>query len=119
MHSTVAQFSKQCGTCALIKDSIQYAHRALQPLLLPPAQFHSYNLDFITYFPLAWGLNCVLTIIDHLTKLMYLIPCTMWKNKLSAAQITKLLFENNVRFLVVLKKLVHNRAPRFTAQFWL
>ena len=81
-----------------MKDSTQHARRALQLLLVPPAQFYSYTLDFVTDLPLARGFNCVLTIIDYLTKLIHLIPCTMGADKLSAAQVAKLLFENIVRF---------------------
>ena len=67
MRSTVAQFCKQCGTCALTKDSTQHAHGALQPLPVPPARFHSYTLDFVTDLPPARGFNCVLTVIDQLS----------------------------------------------------
>ena len=49
---------------------------------------------------------------------MRLIPCTMGEDKLSAAQVAKLLFENIVRFFGVPKKLVHDHDPRFTAHLW-
>ena len=88
MCSTVAQFCKQYGTCALMKDSTQYAHGALQQLLVPPAQFHSYNPGFITALSPAWGFNYVLTVIDCLTKLIHLITCTMGEDRLSASQVT-------------------------------
>ena len=42
----------------------------------------------------------------------------MGEDKLSAAHVTKLLFENIVRFFVVPKELVHDRDPRFTAHLW-
>ena len=42
----------------------------------------------------------------------------MGEGKLLAAQVTKLLFENIVRFFRMPKKLVYDRNPRFTAQFW-
>ena len=85
MYSTIVKLCTQCGTCAFIKNSNQHAHGLLQLLLVPPAQFHSYTLDSFTDLPPAWDFNCVLTVIDHLTKLMYLIPCTMGEGKLSAA----------------------------------
>ena len=118
MLSTVAQFCKQYGTCALMEDSTQYAHGALQPLPIPPAQFHSYTLDFVTNLPPARGFNCVLTIINCLTKFKCLVPCTMGEDKLSAAQVAKLLFENIIRFFGVPKELVHDHNPRFTAHLW-
>ena len=118
MRSTVAQFCKKYGTCALTKDSTQYAHGALQPLPVPPAQFHSYTLDFVTNLSPAWGFNCVLTFIDHLTKFRSPIPCTMGEDKLSAAQVSKSLFENIFRFFVVPKELVHDHDPKFTDHLW-
>ena len=105
MRSTVAQFCKQCGICALTKDSTQHVHRALQPLPVPLARFHSYTLDFATNLPPSRGFNHVLTIVNHFTKFTYLIPCTMGEDKLSAAQVAKLLFENFLGFLVYQKSL--------------
>ena len=49
---------------------------------------------------------------------MHLIPCTMVEDKLSAAQVIKLAFENIVKFFRVPKKLVYNQYTRFTAQIW-
>ena len=49
---------------------------------------------------------------------MHLIPCTMGENKLSSIQAAKLVFENTVWFFRVLKELIYNCYPRFTAQFW-
>ena len=118
MRSTVAHFCKQCGTSALTKDSTQHAHGALQPLPIPPARLHFCTLDFVTDLPPTWGFNCVLTIVNCLTYFTCLIPCTMGENKLSAAQVARLLFESNVRFFGVPKELVHNRDPRFTAHLW-
>ena len=101
-----------------MKDSTQHAHGALQPLPVPPAQFHSYTLDFVADLPPARGFNCVLTVVDCLTKFTCLIACTMGEDRLSAAQVAKLLFENIVRFFGVPKELVHDRDPRFTAHLW-
>ena len=81
----VLQYSKTLHTmctCAFIKNSNQHAHEPLQLLLVPPAQFYSYTLDFFTDLPPASDFKCVLTVIDHLTKVMYLIPCTMGEGKL-------------------------------------
>ena len=85
---------------------------------VPPARFHSYTLDFVTDLPLARGFNCILTIVDYLTKFTRLIPCTMGEDKLLAAKVAELLFENIVRFFGVPKELVHDRDPRFTAHLW-
>ena len=116
MCSIVAQFCKQCGAWKLAKDSTQYAHRALQLLLVPSVHLHLYTFDFVTYLPPEQGFNCILTVIDHLTKLTFFIPCTIGEDKLLAAQVTKLLFENIARFFWVPKKLIHDCNPRFTAQ---
>ena len=49
---------------------------------------------------------------------MHLIHYTIGEDKLSAAQVAKLLFENIVRFFRVPKDLVHDYNPRFTAYIW-
>ena len=49
---------------------------------------------------------------------MHLIPCTIGEDKLSAAQVLELLFENIVSFFGMPKELVHDCNPRFTAQLW-
>ena len=118
MCSTVAHFCKQYGTYALTKDSTQHAHTALQPFPVLLAQFYSYTLDFVTDLPPVQGFNCVFIVVDLLTKLTHLIPCTMGEDKLLAAQVTKLLFENTIRFFRVPKKLVHDFNPRFTTYLW-
>ena len=101
-----------------MKDSTQHAHGALQPLPVPPVELHSYPLDFVTNLPPEWDFNCVLTVMDHLTKLTHFIPCTMGDDKLLAAQVTELLFENIVRFFGVPKELVYARDCSFTAHIW-
>ena len=42
----------------------------------------------------------------------------MGVDKLSAAQVTKLLFENIVRFFGLPKELAHDSDPRLTAHLW-
>ena len=42
----------------------------------------------------------------------------MGGNKLSAAQVAKLLFDNIVRVFGAPKELVYDRDPRFTAHLW-
>ena len=118
MYSIVAQSCKQCGTCAPTKDISQYAPVELQPLLVSPVQFHSYNFDFVTNLAPAQGFDFILLFIDYLTKLMHLIPCIIGKDELSAAKVTKVLFKNIVRFYRVPKELVYKYDPRFTAQLW-
>ena len=118
MSSTVAQFCKQCGTCALTKNSTQYAHWALQLLPVLPVWSHSYTLEFVTDLPPAWVFNCILIVIDCFTKLRHLIPYTKGEDKLSAVQVAKLLFENIPRFFLVPKEIVHGRDPRFTTHLW-
>ena len=48
---------------------------------------------------------------------MHIIPYIMGEDKLSAAQVPRLQFENIVRFFLVIKKFVYNHNPKFTAFF--
>ena len=118
MQSIILQFCKQCSTCAFTKYSTQHTHRALQPLAVPPTQFHLCTFDFVPDLPAAQGFNCLLTAIDYLIKLICIIRSTMGADKPLAAQVTKILFENIVRFFGVPEELVCDSYPRFSAQLW-
>ena len=98
------------------KKNTQHAHRLLQLLPVPPALFYLYTLDFVTDLPPAQSFNCILTVIDHLTSLYISYPIP-GEDKLAAAQVAKLVFDNIVMFFEVPKKLGHDRDSKFTAQF--
>ena len=58
-----------------------------------------------------------MVIVDKLGKLSCLVPCRAGKGQLTAPEVAKLFFENWVRFLGILKVVLHDCDARFTAAF--
>ena len=75
-------------------------------------------IDIITSLPEINGYDALIVCVDKFGKLCRLIPCRVGENALSATEITQLFFDNVVRLYGVPRYVLHDRDPRFTAQFW-
>ena len=75
-------------------------------------------MDFITGLPsCANGFNAIFTCIDYLTKYTVFTACTLGAGELSAKQVAQLFFWGVVRQFGLPDDVVHDRDPRFTAEF--
>ena len=72
----------------------------------------------MTDLPEVNGYNALMVVLDKMGKLSRLVPCRAGENQLTAPEVTKLFFENWVRFFGVPKYVIHDRDVRFTASFW-
>lgn len=75
-------------------------------------------MDFITGLPLSGGYNAIYTVVDRLTKLVRLTPCTMGEAALTAGEVAHMFFERVVRDFGVPTSVISDRDPRFTGSFW-
>ena len=76
-------------------------------------------MDFVTGLPLCGGkYNAIFTCVDRLTKFTRLTPCSLGEGELSDAHVAKLFFDAVVRQFGLPDTVVHDRDPRFTADFW-
>ena len=76
-------------------------------------------MDFITGLPsCANGYDAIFTHVDRLTKYTVLTACTLGSGELSAKQVAQLFFQGVVRQFGLPDHVVHDRDPRFTAEFW-
>ena len=76
-------------------------------------------MDFITWLPLcANGCNAIFTCIDRLIKYTVLTAYTLGVGELSAKQVAQMFFQGVVRHFGLPDNMVHDRDPRFTAEFW-
>ncbi len=78
MHQDLEQsFISGCIPCQHNKSSTTKPARPLYPLPIPDEQGNSVAMDFIGPLPEDEGFNCLLTITDHLSSDIRLIPtCT-------------------------------------------
>lgn len=76
MDAEVKAYVKACPTCQKVKDRTTAKPGLLQPLPIPEERFSAYSMDFIFGLPPSNGFTGVMTIVDRLTKLVRLTPCT-------------------------------------------
>ena len=72
----------------------------------------------MTNLRLCNGNNAVMTCIEGLLGYVHLIPCFMGKGELSTEQVAQLFFNSVVRVFWLPDEVLHDRDPRFTADFW-
>ena len=72
----------------------------------------------MTSLPLCNGNNAVMTCIEGLLGYVCLIPCFMGEGELSAEHVAQLFFDSVVRVFGLPDAVLHDRDPRFTADFW-
>ena len=76
-------------------------------------------MDFITELPSCANVcNAIFTCVDCFTKYTVLTAYTLGAGELSAKQVAQLFFQGFVRKFGLLDNVVHDRDPRFTAEFW-
>ena len=59
-----------------------------------------------------------MTCIEGLLGYVRLIPCFMGEGELSAEHVAQLFFDSVVRMFGLPDEVLHDRDPRFTADFW-
>ena len=76
MDTFVRAYVSSCPTCQKVKDRTTAKPGLLQPLPIPEERFANYSMDFIFGLPVSNGFTGVMTIVDRLTKMVRLHPCT-------------------------------------------
>lgn len=115
MAKDVQRFCKYCHVCQVNKSSNQPKPGLLHPLPVPEGKFHTVGIDFIVELPVCEGFNCLVVVIDHLTKYVWAYPCT---TALTAAQCADLLYEKLFSIYGLPHTIVSDRDSRFTSSFW-
>ncbi|GLI64705.1 hypothetical protein VaNZ11_007997, partial [Volvox africanus] len=91
-------------------------HGLLQPLPVPDAPWESVSMDFVVALPKTeGGYDAVFVMVDRLTKMVHLAPCT---SSCTAEQTARLFFDNVVRLHGIPKNVISDRGGQFTSKFW-
>ena len=77
-------------------------------------------MDWITGLPPCdpLGYNSVFTVVNRATQQVRILPCVLEVEEMSSEATAKLFFEAVVRFYRLPDEVLHDRDPRFTADFW-
>ena len=75
-------------------------------------------MDFVTGLPQCGQCNAIFTCVDRLTKFTRLTPCSLGEGEMTAQAVAAMFFYSVVRYFGIPDTVVHDRDPRFTADFW-
>ncbi|GLI58505.1 hypothetical protein VaNZ11_000240, partial [Volvox africanus] len=111
-----ANFVQTCSLCQRNKALSGKGHGLLQPLPVPDAPWESVSMDFVVALPkTVGGYDTVFIMVDRLTKMVHLAPCT---SSCTAEQTARLFFDNVVRLHGVPKNVISDRSGQFASKFW-
>ena len=113
---TVQRYVKSCLLCQRMKASNQKPAGLLQPLPIPDSNWQHVSLDLIGPLPTtAKGLNCIVTVVDKLSKMAHFIATT---TTVDAPGLAKLMVSNVFKLHGFPKALISDRDTRFTSAYW-
>ena len=104
---------------------------------VPHAHFEVWSMDFITDLPMSWEAQKRTSVLrirlqsasacvpyspastsSQSTAGLRLTPCFVGEGRLGAPSVARLFFDAVVRFFGCPRKVLHDRDPRFTSNFW-
>jgi len=116
MNQDVKAYVQSCDYCQRNKTNKQKPYGMLKPIAPPPTRFHTYSMDFIGPLPKTKdGYDGILTIVEMLTKYTILEPIKM---TYGAPDVAKVFFRRVVTIFGMPRKIISDRDPRFTGNFW-
>ena len=87
MSRDIKRFVVSCDICQKVKLKRHAPIGLLQPIPIPEQPYEVVTMDFITELPLSDGFDCILVIVDKLTKFVTLVPTTTGVNEEQMAEL--------------------------------
>jgi hypothetical protein len=115
LKSMVREFVRSCYTCQQAKPEHIHPPGLLQPLPIPSAPWEVASMDFIGGLPPSKQFNCILVVVDKLTKYAHFLPL---RHPFTASKVTDIFVDNIFRLHGLPLSLISDRDPIFTSQFW-
>lgn len=104
-----------CLVCQQSKYDRSKLPGLLQPLPVPAFAWHVISLDFIEGFPVSQYYNCILVVVDLLTKYGHFVAL---RHPFFAAGVAKAFFHNIYHLHGLPEAIISDRDQIFTSTFW-
>lgn len=115
MKEHVQKFVAACGVCQQAKvEHVRYPG-LLQPLPVPEHSWQMVSLDFIEGLPRSANHNCILVVVDKLTKYAHFLALT---HPFTAWSVAKAYLDNVYKLHGLPKYLISDRDRVFTSTLW-
>ncbi|XP_073133837.1 uncharacterized protein [Henckelia pumila] len=116
MKKDIVKFVSEWLTCQQVKVEHQRPAGLLKPLHIPTWKWEDVTMDFVIGLPITQRrMNSIWIIVDRLTKSAHFLPV---RNNFSMNQYAELYIREVVRLHGVPARIVSDRDPRFTSNFW-
>jgi hypothetical protein len=115
MKSAVKDFVRHCRVCQQAKPERVLAPGLLQPLPIPSGPWEMATMDFIDGLPQSRQYNCILVVVDKLSKYAHFIPLA---HPYTASTVADLFVNTVYRLHGMPLSIVSDRDPVFTSAFW-
>jgi len=114
MCRTIAQYVRNCDTCARIKPACHAPHGLLKPLQVPFRKWSSISLDLVTGLPISNRFNALLVVVDRLSKMAHYISTT---TEVNSKGIARLFLDNIFHLHELPDSIVSDRSTQFVSSF--
>lgn len=116
LTASIRHWVSTCDRCQRDKASTQQPAGLLEPLQIPDLKFQSIGMDFIVQLPMTkTKRNAIFVIVDRLTKMVRLIPCT---TTVTAEGVAELFYEHWWNHYGWPQEIVSDWDSKFTGTSW-
>ncbi|NCU37264.1 hypothetical protein EOM75_14810, partial [Candidatus Falkowbacteria bacterium] len=116
MDDDVREYVRTCPECQRNKASNQKPFGLMQSHSIPEAPWAAMSMDLMTDLPVtSTGYDAIVVFVCMLTRMIRAIPCT---KTVTAQQLAQLFIQHVFKLHGVPTKIVSDRDPRFTSEFW-
>jgi transposase InsO family protein len=98
-----------------MKISRHTPYGILNPLPVPEHLWQDISMDFVTGLPISDGHDVIWVVIDQLTKMRHLVPCS---TTVDAKELANLFIMNIFHLHGLPNSIISDRGPQFASRFW-
>ncbi|KAL0395244.1 UNVERIFIED_CONTAM: Transposon Ty3-G Gag-Pol polyprotein [Sesamum latifolium] len=115
MKEDVVRWVQECDVCQKSKAEHVPYPGLLQPLPLPSQAWTSISMDFIEGLPKSQGKDCIMVVVDHLTKYVHFLSLT---HPFSAEAVARIFMGQVYKLHGLPINIISDRDRIFTGIFW-
>lgn len=115
MKTMIKQFVQTCLTCQQAKPERVKYPGLLQPLPTPDRAWKMITMDFVEGLPTSGSANCIMVVVDKLTRYAHFIPL---HHPFTAAKVALAFLDHVFKLHSLPEIIVSDRDPIFTSRFW-